>query len=194
MAVLPPPPLKAPSGSYQWLDWYSKLTNYLSQGGSVPWNVINFTGSNITSIATRNHNDLQSIQGGASNQFYHLTLAQYNTLPGTVNANANTVYAGPASGVPANPSFRSLITNDIPGTLTISGGSIDGTPIGNTSTSTGKFSSLTLGSTTLLSTSIALSNGAAAQTATLTNSPLAGNPTKWISINDNGTTRFIPAW
>ena len=40
----------------------------------------------------------------------------------------------------------------------------------------------------------ALTNGAAAQAGTLTNSPLAGNPTKWIKILDNGTTRHIPAW
>lgn len=41
---------------------------------------------------------------------------------------------------------------------------------------------------------VALTNGAAAQTATLTNGPTAGNPTKWIPINDNGTTRYVPAW
>jgi hypothetical protein len=46
----------------------------------------------------------------------------------------------------------------------------------------------------LLNSSVTLTNGAAAQTATLTNAPAAGNPTKWISINDNGTTRRIPAW
>jgi|UPI00041FFC3B hypothetical protein len=52
----------------------------------------------------------------------------------------------------------------------------------------------TSGDTNLMRTSVALSNGAAAQTATLTNGPTAGNPTKWIPINDNGTTRYIPAW
>ena len=39
-----------------------------------------------------------------------------------------------------------------------------------------------------------LNNGAGAATGTLTNAPAAGNPTKWIAINDNGTTRYIPAW
>jgi hypothetical protein len=39
-----------------------------------------------------------------------------------------------------------------------------------------------------------LPNGAAAQTATLTNGPTAGNPTKWIPIDDDGITRYIPAW
>lgn len=53
---------------------------------------------------------------------------------------------------------------------------------------------LTTGSTTLHTTSVALTNGAAANTATLTNAPVAGNPTKWVPINDNGTTRYIPAW
>lgn len=38
------------------------------------------------------------------------------------------------------------------------------------------------------------SNNAAAAVATLTNAPVAGNPTKWIPINDNGTIRNIPAW
>ena len=40
----------------------------------------------------------------------------------------------------------------------------------------------------------AYSNNAGAQAATITNGPLAGNPTKWIPINDNGTIRNIPAW
>lgn len=38
------------------------------------------------------------------------------------------------------------------------------------------------------------SNGAAASAGTLANAPAAGNPTKWIPIDDNGTTRYIPAW
>lgn len=54
--------------------------------------------------------------------------------------------------------------------------------------------SITTSSTTLHTTSVALTNGAAANTGTLTNAPAAGNPTKWIPINDNGTTRYIPAW
>jgi hypothetical protein len=53
---------------------------------------------------------------------------------------------------------------------------------------------ITTGSTTLHTTTVALTNGAAAQVGTLNNSPAAGNPTKWIPINDNGTTRYIPCW
>lgn len=43
-------------------------------------------------------------------------------------------------------------------------------------------------------TSVALGNGAGAGAGTLLNAPVAGNPTKWVGINDNGTTRYIPAW
>ena len=46
----------------------------------------------------------------------------------------------------------------------------------------------------LIDSSVGLTNGAGANTATLTNSPVTGNPTKWIPIDDNGTTRYIPAW
>lgn len=39
-----------------------------------------------------------------------------------------------------------------------------------------------------------IANGAGASVGTLTNAPVAGNPTKWLSVNDNGVTRYIPAW
>lgn len=52
----------------------------------------------------------------------------------------------------------------------------------------------THGSTTFLATTVALTNGAAAQVGTLTNAPALGNPTKWVPIDDNGTTRYIPCW
>lgn len=44
------------------------------------------------------------------------------------------------------------------------------------------------------STGTAYTNNAGAQAATIANGPTAGNPTKWIPINDNGTIRNIPAW
>lgn len=42
--------------------------------------------------------------------------------------------------------------------------------------------------------SAALPNGAAAAAGTLLNAPAAGDPTKWIPVDDNGTTRYVPAW
>jgi len=64
----------------------------------------------------------------------------------------------------------------------------------NTSQAVAFAAGITTGSTTLQSTSVALTNGAGASAGTLTNAPAVGNPTKWIPINDNGTTRYIPAW
>lgn len=46
----------------------------------------------------------------------------------------------------------------------------------------------------LLHHTAALNNGAGALVGTLNNSPVAGNPTKWIPIDDAGVQRFIPAW
>lgn len=54
--------------------------------------------------------------------------------------------------------------------------------------------SLVIASATLVRTTVAFTDGAAAQLGTLTNAPTAGNPTKWIPIDDNGTTRYIPCW
>jgi len=48
--------------------------------------------------------------------------------------------------------------------------------------------------TILLETTATLTNGAAAAAGTLLNAPAAGNPTKWVAINDNGITRYIPTW
>ncbi len=46
----------------------------------------------------------------------------------------------------------------------------------------------------LIGSSVSLSNAAGAAAGTLSNAPTAGNPTKWIQINDAGTIRKIPTW
>ena len=93
MATLPPPPTKAPDGSFAWTDWYNKLQQYVSQGGSVPWNVIDFTGSNLSDIQNRPHNVLQSIQGGTTGEFFHLTATEYANL-GNAVPQSRTLTAG----------------------------------------------------------------------------------------------------
>ena len=68
-------------------------------------------------------------------------------------------------------------------------------PIGGGTPDTGTFTSVTTpGGATFHTTNTALTNGAGAAAGTPLNAPAAGNPTKWIGINDNGTTRYIPAW
>jgi len=54
-----------------------------------------------------------------------------------------------------------------------------------------------VGGTNLLTTNTALTDQSAGNTASLglvSNAPVPGDPTKWIAISDNGTTRYIPTW
>jgi hypothetical protein len=53
---------------------------------------------------------------------------------------------------------------------------------------------LRINSATMIASATAFTNGAGGAAGTLTNAPAAGNPTKWIPVNDNGTTRYLPAW
>lgn len=78
MAVLlPPTPVGVPPGHSFWNDWYEKIRNIINEGSvSVLWSNINFSGSAITDIASRAHNNLQSMQGGAAGEYYHLTATQ----------------------------------------------------------------------------------------------------------------------
>lgn len=77
---LPPPPLKSEVGDFNWLDWYNKLYRYLKTTGSIAWSAIDFSGSNITDIQTRNHNSLQGFQGGTAGEYYHLNAAEYDKV------------------------------------------------------------------------------------------------------------------
>jgi hypothetical protein len=82
--ILPPTPVGVPPGSSYWNDWYEKLRALVNQGAiSVLWSNINFSGSNLTDLATRAHNNLQSIQGGAAGEFYHLDLAEHTEATAT---------------------------------------------------------------------------------------------------------------
>jgi hypothetical protein len=152
--VLPPAPIDAPFGSYNWADWYEQVRRLINEVTVIAWSQINdFTGSNLTQIATRLHSSLQSLQGGTSGEYYHLTSAQHTALT------AANLAIGAGTG----------------SSLVLTGG-------------------LTTGNATLHTTTTALTNGAAAAAGTLLNAPAAGNPTKWVPIDDNGTIRYIPCW
>ena len=78
---LPPPPVGAPAGSWEWLDWYRQIENFVGgSAGLISWNAIDTAGSNVTDLASRAHNDLQSHQGGTSGEYYHLTNSQHSAL------------------------------------------------------------------------------------------------------------------
>ena len=79
--AIPPAPIRDPWGSYTWEDWFRQVRNRATESlTSVSWSGINFTGSTLTSINDRKHNDLTNIQGGTSASYYHLTQAQHTDL------------------------------------------------------------------------------------------------------------------
>lgn len=83
---LPPFPVTAQPGDYAWVDWYRQLGDFVKSISTVSWTAIDFTGSNLADLATRNHNDLENIQGGVGNERYHLTAAQHAALGGGVSS------------------------------------------------------------------------------------------------------------
>ena len=117
-------------------------------------------------------------------------LANAAAFRGLVAANTNTIsiWAGlwlpDLSAIAGITTKYSLLSQDAAASASHAGAI----------TITGTANGLTVNSATMLTTTTAFTNNAAASTATLTNSPTVGNPTKWIPINDNGTTRNIPAW
>jgi len=79
--LLPPTPVGVPPGHSFWNDWYERLRVLVNTGSiNVLWSNINFAGSNLTDLATRAHNNLQSIQGGTTGEFNHLSNAQVGRL------------------------------------------------------------------------------------------------------------------
>ena len=81
MAVqLPPIPNNPITDVFVWRDWFYKVSQLLVQQASIAWSSIDFTGSNLLDIQTRQHNALQNIQGGIASQYYHLSQAQYNSV------------------------------------------------------------------------------------------------------------------
>jgi len=74
--ILPPAPINELPTSYGWVDWYFKLRTLVNAVNNLSWASVNKSGSNLTDIQTRNHNDLQNTQGGTLTERYHLTAAQ----------------------------------------------------------------------------------------------------------------------
>lgn len=103
---LQPIPNQPISNTHEWREWFFNL--YQSLGGSGITNSfsnLNFTGSNITSIVNRAHNNLQGLQGGntGATEYYHLDAAQYallTALPTGLTATITTakVTAGGVNG------------------------------------------------------------------------------------------------
>ena len=74
-------PQGVPPGHQFWNLWYSQLRDIINGiATSIKWTNLDFTGSKIEDIASRDHNKLTNIQGGAVSDYQHITTAQVNAL------------------------------------------------------------------------------------------------------------------
>lgn len=108
MAIqIPPIPNNPITDVFVWRDWFYKVSQSLISQASTNFVNLNFSGSNLQSIETRQHNALQSIQGGQGGQYYHLTATQLATVTSiptfgtmaTQNSNSVSITGGTITGV-----------------------------------------------------------------------------------------------
>jgi len=78
---IPPPPPMDNKDPGMWTGWYNAVHDAISRiSNAISWANLDFTGSNITDVITRNHNDLTSLQGGSASERYHLTSTQASAI------------------------------------------------------------------------------------------------------------------
>jgi hypothetical protein len=117
MAIgLPPPPTTDATGSFAWLEWFRQLRNYISTAGSVPWSILDFSGSNITDIVSRSHQNLQSNQGGTTGQYYHLTQDKYNEVNDNLDLSGTS-----GTGIKVDTTTPTFGWHDLLGPISIRG-------------------------------------------------------------------------
>lgn len=133
---LPPPPISEDKiSSFIWQEWFRQVRNYLvGQGGLIPWSSVSKDTSNITDIPTRLHNTLQSLQGGGSGEFYHITQKEHDGIYGSMYvdngaiartiAATNTYYqlaSGFTTGACSNVTFQNAreLKCDVAGTYLV---------------------------------------------------------------------------
>ena len=125
--ALGPPPLHVPITSNLWKRYFERLSTQLggSQQGQIGYFTgLNFTNSNITSIATRTHNSLQTHQGGSSGERYHLTAAQHTGVTAAGNF-TKSVTDSITAGATQTQAGATALTKDI-NRVTVVGADNDG--------------------------------------------------------------------
>ena len=79
---LPNAPIHDTEFSYQWREWLRRTHVRVTGAAQILWSQLDMTGSNLIDILTRRHRDLQDLQGGTADEYYHLTSAQHTEATG----------------------------------------------------------------------------------------------------------------
>lgn len=93
MAKINLPPLpwgQLEFNSPEWQQWFSELRTYLQASG-IPWADLNFTGSSLSDIAERRHNQLTSVLGDGQ---LHVSSSQLAVLQSVVSGNYTPTIVG----------------------------------------------------------------------------------------------------
>lgn len=109
---IPPAPIGSAPGSVFWNSWYEGIRNLINSGTiASSWASLDFAGSNLTDLVTRQHENLQAMQGGVAGEHYHLSAAQVATAT-TIKAVSGLPTT---SDIPANTwaIFRNTVDNKI---------------------------------------------------------------------------------
>lgn len=94
--ILPPMPQGVPPGHQFWNLWTSQLRDIVNNlATSIRWINLDFSGSKIEDIASRDHNKLTSIQGGAVSDYQHVTTTQLGNIGNLV---MNSKASDPTTG------------------------------------------------------------------------------------------------
>lgn len=80
--TLTPPPNSGQFDSRSWQGWFDQLYKNVTSGNAVTWTSIDKSGSSLSDLVSRQHNVLQSIQGGGAGDYQHLTTAQVSAFTG----------------------------------------------------------------------------------------------------------------
>lgn len=121
---LPPPPTRADSGDFVWVAWYNELQKILSTTGGVAWAMVNKSGSSIADLQNKNHNLLTAMQGGTTNEYYHVTAAQYATIAANDIKYGSWISTATQTAAAANTAYAiSLNTTSYSNGITLGSGS-----------------------------------------------------------------------
>lgn len=97
MPNLTPPPIREKDQNAPvWQRWYNDLQAIVGTVGGVTWDSLNFSGSNITDLETRNHEDLQNLN---TTSYTHLTASDASELTGGGSTTLHSHPAGAASTI-----------------------------------------------------------------------------------------------